>query len=139
MCNSLVMPIVARQSHRLPPSVLPFFWRGHGWFFDFWPYLLTYTIAQLFVNYIVRSYQRSQSSVFAPTLESTLVVQLLSRARDYYLAPAIISRLPLLSRARHYYLAQCHTNRANNLLIMIITPRVGESAAGGLSHSYPLV
>jgi hypothetical protein len=28
------MPIVARQSPRLPPSVWWFFWHGHGWFFD---------------------------------------------------------------------------------------------------------
>src|SRR6476469_343240 len=84
------MPIVARQSSHLPPSVLPFFWRGHGWFFDSWPYLLTYTIAQLFVNYIVRSYQRSQSFVLAPML-------------PYTGGAALIDRPPLLLIARHYY------------------------------------
>src|SRR6476469_5167302 len=83
------MPIVARQSSHLPPSVLPFFWRGHGWFFDSWPYLLTYTIAQLFVNYIVRSYQRSQSFVLAPMLPCTG-------------GATIIDRPPLLSLFCHF-------------------------------------
>jgi hypothetical protein len=87
------------------------------------------------------------------------VVQLLSIARHYlsiarhYLSPAIIyrspatviDRPPLLSIARHYlliarhyYRSQCHANRANNLLIMIIALGVGESATGRLSHPYPL-
>ncbi|MEG5042826.1 MULTISPECIES: hypothetical protein [unclassified Microcoleus] len=72
---------------------------------------------------------------------------------NYYRSPAIIYRSPatvidrpplfidrpsLLSIARHYYRSQCHANRANNLLIMIIALGVGESATGGLSHPYPL-
>ena len=52
--------------------------------------------------------------------------------------PLFIERPPLLSSARHYYRAQCHANRANNLLIMIIALGVGESATGRLSHPYPL-
>jgi len=52
--------------------------------------LLTYTIAQLFVNYIVRSYQRSQSIVRSPTLPCAG-------------GATIISRPPLLFRAHHYY------------------------------------
>ncbi|MEG4805110.1 hypothetical protein QUB63_33070 [Microcoleus sp. ARI1-B5] len=63
----------------------------------------------------------------------------LSIARHYYRASAIIIERPsLLSSVRHYYRAQCHANRANNLLIMIIALGVGESATGGLSHPYPL-
>jgi hypothetical protein len=70
----------------------------------------------------------------------------LSIARYCYRSPAtVIDRPPLLSIARHYlliarhyYRSQCHANRANNLLIMIIALGVGESATGRLSHPYPL-
>jgi len=51
--------------------------------------------------------------------------------------PLFIDRPPLFI-ARHYYRSQCHANRANNLLIMIIALGVGESATSGLSHPYPL-
>ncbi|WP_445245378.1 hypothetical protein [Microcoleus sp. OTE_8_concoct_300] len=60
------------------------------------------------------------------------MVQLLSIARHYL----SIARHYLLI-ARHYYRSQCHANRANNLLIMIIALGVGESATGRLSHPYP--
>ena len=43
-----------------------------------------------------------------------------------------------LSIVRHYYRSQCHANRANNLLIMIIALGMGKSATGRLSHPYPL-
>jgi hypothetical protein len=173
----LIMPIVARQSPSLPPSVLRFFWHGHGWFFDWHSYLLTYTIARLFVNSIVRSYQRGATTIGgrmlgacgANVIDRPLMLSIvrpqLSIARDYYRSPAIIidrprllsiardcyrssarnyrspaiiiDRLRLLSIARDCYRSPATPDRANHLLIMIIT--LGwESALGGLSHPSPL-
>jgi hypothetical protein len=104
----LIMPIVARQSPSLPPSVLRFFWHGHGWFFDWHSYLLTYTIARLFVNSIVRSYQRGATTIGgrmlgacgANVIDRPLMLSIvrpqLSIARDYYRSPAIIIDRPRL-------------------------------------------
>ncbi|MEG4867217.1 hypothetical protein QUA97_28120 [Microcoleus sp. CZ3-B2] len=75
---------------------------------------MTYTIAQLFVNYIVRSYQRSQSIVFAPTVPCTAVVQLLSSVRHDYRASATqIDRPPLFIDRRHYLSIVRHDYRAS--------------------------
>ena len=101
----LIMRIVGRQSPRLPPWVLSFFWRGHGWFFDSWPYLLTtqslnYLSILSFDNTNARNYHAGPSALrFLPATKSI--------ARNASRSPATKS----IAR---------NASRANNLLIMII-------------------
>ena len=127
------MQIVAKRLPLLPPLACEFFWRGHGWFFDSWPYLLTSIICQFYHLIIPTPATVIGARTLPCTCGATIIdrPRLLSIARDYYRSPAtIIDRPQLLSIARDYYRSPAtiidrpRLKRANNLLIMII-------AAGG--------
>jgi hypothetical protein len=95
----LLMPIVARQSLHLPPSVfvcvfsvvtVGFFDLGH---IDDLP-------IPLFVHIIVRAYQRRNRSCASSTLRALAATIILRR--HYYLAPTIIiNRPPFIIDRRH--------------------------------------